>query len=330
MWLELYDIAEKIQKLEPWNYLWDRDLLMYEAKDGTIYYCSVLGKLGVHRAINIHNEKDIPKFLELEKNGIPEYLLINYQECLSCEFLSKEDTLEENIKIIKELDLNFKDTWISFERFEKGYESGCFGIEQVKLMIELLNNFYIIIKEIVDNKLKINFDKGDTIFRKYDKKEKKYINSKEKINLRPIPYKALNLDDETKKRLRSIEMNNFEYDYEFLNYLPVRIDGHKFEDGRYYLPRIFCISNNTAKMIVANELIDMKNYKSEEDYTYYATDKLINFITENGRPKTIYVRDLESFTCISFLKDIGIDIKIKTKFELIDKLYTTFMNHRPF
>lgn len=29
LWLELYEIAEKIQKLEPWKYLWDMDLLVY-------------------------------------------------------------------------------------------------------------------------------------------------------------------------------------------------------------------------------------------------------------------------------------------------------------
>ena len=29
VWLELYEVAEKIQKLEPWKYLWDTDLLMY-------------------------------------------------------------------------------------------------------------------------------------------------------------------------------------------------------------------------------------------------------------------------------------------------------------
>ena len=28
LWLELYDIAKEIQKLEPWKYLWDTDLLV--------------------------------------------------------------------------------------------------------------------------------------------------------------------------------------------------------------------------------------------------------------------------------------------------------------
>ena len=49
VWLELYEVAEKIQKLEPWKYLWDMDLLMYlseEMKD--VFYCSVMGHAGMH------------------------------------------------------------------------------------------------------------------------------------------------------------------------------------------------------------------------------------------------------------------------------------------
>ena len=26
-WLELYDVAKKIQELEPWKYLWDMDFI---------------------------------------------------------------------------------------------------------------------------------------------------------------------------------------------------------------------------------------------------------------------------------------------------------------
>ena len=44
LWLELYEIAEKIQKLEPWKYLWDMDLLVYLCQPlNEVFYCSVMG-----------------------------------------------------------------------------------------------------------------------------------------------------------------------------------------------------------------------------------------------------------------------------------------------
>lgn len=48
VWLELYEVAENIQKLEPWKYLWDMDLLMYLSEGmNDIFYCSVLGHAGM-------------------------------------------------------------------------------------------------------------------------------------------------------------------------------------------------------------------------------------------------------------------------------------------
>ena len=54
LWLELYETAEKIQKLEPWKYLWDMDLLVYLCQPlNEIFYCSVMGHGGMPRAIAI-------------------------------------------------------------------------------------------------------------------------------------------------------------------------------------------------------------------------------------------------------------------------------------
>ena len=75
LWLELYEIAEKIQKLEPWKYLWDMDLLVYLCQPlNEIFYCSVMGHGGMHRAIAIYKGEQINGFFELAKNQI----LINY------------------------------------------------------------------------------------------------------------------------------------------------------------------------------------------------------------------------------------------------------------
>lgn len=46
-WNELYDVTINIKKLEPWNYLWDMDIITiilpgYEEP----FYCSVMGRGG--------------------------------------------------------------------------------------------------------------------------------------------------------------------------------------------------------------------------------------------------------------------------------------------
>ena len=104
LWLELYEIAEKIQKLEPWKYLWDMDLLVYLSQPlNEIFYCSVMGHGGMHRAIAIYQGEQIHGFMELAKGQYPDYELINYQECITCNFLNRQQTLPKNRETIFKL-----------------------------------------------------------------------------------------------------------------------------------------------------------------------------------------------------------------------------------
>lgn len=65
-WLELYEVAENIQKLEPWKYLWDMDLLMYLSEEmNDIFYCSVLGH--IYELKGKHKKPNTESFIELVK-----------------------------------------------------------------------------------------------------------------------------------------------------------------------------------------------------------------------------------------------------------------------
>lgn len=105
-WLELYEVAEKIQELEPWKYLWDMSLLTYlSEKMKDIFYCSVMGRAGMHRAVAVYQGSQINSFWDFANNQYPNNIAINYQECLMCNFMSRQETLPQNREIIKELGL---------------------------------------------------------------------------------------------------------------------------------------------------------------------------------------------------------------------------------
>lgn len=81
LWLELYDIAKNIQKLEPWKYLWNMDLLVYLSQlANKTFYCSVMGHAGFHKAIAIYQDEQIHSFFYLANNDNPKYLYLNYEE----------------------------------------------------------------------------------------------------------------------------------------------------------------------------------------------------------------------------------------------------------
>lgn len=323
LWLELYEIAEKIQKLEPWKHLWDMDLLVYLSKPlDDIFYCSVMGHGGMHKAIAIYQGEQIHGFFELAKNQMPEYMLLNYQECLMCNFIGRQETLPKNREIIKELGLSFRGTWISFENFEKGYEPSPINIEQVKIMIEVLKNFYMMFRAIIEQGIKVDFENGEILARHYDKEKKLFLNYPAPLMLPERHYDTIKVDDEFKKDIIKLPQTEMELEYEFLNYVPIRIRENKEQDGRYYYSIARIIAERKSGFLISYDLIDKNNYKNKGDYIIESSESLIDYFYKMGRPKSIYVRDKETKM---YLKDIAdkakIKIIVKPKLKAIDEFY---------
>lgn len=325
LWLELYEIAEKIQKLEPWKYLWDMDLLVYLCQPlNEIFYCSVMGHGGMHRAIAIYQGEQINGFFELAKNQIPENMLLNYQECLMCNFIGRQETLPKNREIIKELGLSFRGTWISFESFEKGYEPSPINIKQVKTMIEALKNFYMMFRAIIEQGIEADFANGEVLARHYDKEKQLFLNYPAPLMLPKKYYNTIITDDKFEEDIIKLPQTEMELEYEFVNYIPIRIRENKEDDGRYYYPLSRIIVERKSGLVLSNDLIDKNEYKSKRDYVLESAELLINYFYKMGRPKSIYVRDEET---IMYLKDIldkaKIKIIIKPKLKAIDEFYNS-------
>lgn len=325
VWLKLYEVAEKIQKLEPWKYLWDMDLLMYlseEMKD--VFYCSVMGRAGMHKAIAVYQGNQINGFLDLAKNQYPNNMLINYQECLMCNFIGRQETLPQNREIIKELGLSFRGTWISFECFEKGYEPSPINIEQVKIMIEALKNFYMMFRTIIEQGMKVNFEAGEVLARHYDKDKKLYLNYPNQLMIPEKKYSIIAVNDEFEEDMMKLPQTEMEFEYEFLNYVPIRIRDNKEQDGRYYYPRARFIADRKSGFVISHDLINKNDYKSEMEYIIESAELLINYFYKFGRPKRIYVRDEESKIYLKEIADKAqIKLTVRPKLKTIDEFYNS-------
>ncbi len=326
LWLELYEVAENIQKLEPWKYLWDMDLLVYLCQPlNEIFYCSVMGRAGMHKAIAIYQGKQINSFFELTKNQYSEYSLINHQECLICNFIGRQETLPKNREIIKELGLSFRGTWISFENFEKGYEPSPINIKQVKIMIEALKNFYMMFRAIIEQGIKANFENGEILARHYDKEKKLFLNYPAPLMLPERHFNTIEVDKEFEKDMINLPQNQMEIEYEFLNYVPIRIRENKESDGRYFYPRSRLIADRKTGFIISHNFINKNNYKSENEYVIESFEELLDVIYKMGRPKSLYVRDEETKIYLKeFCEKAKIKIIVKPKLKAIDEFYREF------
>lgn len=326
LWLELYSIVDKILKLEPWQKLTDNNLLMYISnKNNDVYYFATMGGLDLYKGIIVFDSKEIERYLEFSNNDYPLRTLRNYQEGTLCNFCRRDNISNENKKIIKELGLKFRGTWIAFEKFEKGYEAYSLNIEQVKIAIDALTNYYEMIKNIIENDIKIDFEAGKTLLRIFDKENQCCIDNVTDLFFPDSEFNSIQIDDYLKNQLKKIPKAELSIEYEFLNYLPIKPKELKEKDGKIKFPRMRILADTKSGHILMHDLIKDSDYKDEDEYVYDSIEKLINFITKYGRPKEIYVRDEETKYLLSDLES-GIDIKMKVspRLDAIDGAYDLF------
>jgi len=323
LWLELYSIVDKILKLEPWYKLANNNLLMYASEENNdVYYFVTMGGLDLCKGIMVFDSKEIERDLEFFNNDYPLSTLRNYQEGILCNFCRRDNISNKNKKIIKELGLKFRGTWIAFEKFEKGYEAYSLDIEQVKIAIDEFTSYYEMVKNIIENDIKIDFEAGKTLLRIFNKENQCFIDNATDIFFSDSEFNVIQISDHLKNQLKEIPKTELSIEYEFLNYLPIKL---KEKDGKINFSRMRILADRKSGYILMHDLIKDNDYKDEADYVFESIDKLIEFITKYGRPKGIYVRDEKTKALLSDLES-GIDIKIKLspRLDAIDGAYDLF------
>lgn len=326
-WLKLYEIAEKINEIEPWKELWDTDLFVYvENEDikNSLYFCT-MGKGGVHKSIAVYKGEQIDGYLEMLNSQIDGVMSINYQECLKVCYLSKEETIDENQNLIKELGLKYTDTWTSFEKFESGYGFGQISDDDVVSMIKALENYYEMFVKYKQEKLKIDFEKSKGLIRKYNTKTGIVNDVVERIIFVGKKFDIIELNDKDLKDLKNSKKSNMELEIEFLNHLPIFINDCKDDNGRYTYPLFFAIAEKNSQFI-----LDMNLTKKDDNFEKYMQDslnRLIKFMKNYGIPKKIYVRDIKTLSALKDLTEkLNIDITLSSSLPALDYAYEMILN----
>ena len=144
-WKQLYDITLKLDKLEPWNYLGDTQLVTIQLKDREEpVFCSVMGKFSGERGIavfdGVEGLGDFYMILGSEEGDLPAQYLMDEHSSLTCFWGSMMNVPDEQRKVIDELDIRFKtiSDWIYFVSYKKGYKPYQLDEDEVALLLPLL------------------------------------------------------------------------------------------------------------------------------------------------------------------------------------------------
>lgn len=182
------------------------------------------------------------------------------------------------------------------------------------------------VKNIIENDIKIDFEAGKTLLRIFNKENQCFIDNVSDIFFPYSEFNIIQISYHLKNQLKEIPKTELSIEYEFLNYLPIKLKELKEKDGKIKFLGIRILADRKSGYILMHDLIKDSYYKDEADYVFESLDKLIEFITKYGRPKEIYVREEKTKVLLSDLESGGIDIKIKLspRLDAIDGAYDLF------
>ncbi|MBZ9606313.1 hypothetical protein G9F73_000455 [Clostridium estertheticum] len=323
-WRLLYEVAIKFKKLKPWDHIWDVDLtkiLLPEYEEP--FFCSVMGKSEECIAIGIYAGFDAINgfYYIIDNQQISPTQIIRYQNNLMCYFGSRNELTSKELKVIKDLGLKFrgKDEWIYFRSFETGYAPYISDALQVVQLTAVLQQLYMALTHLVENKTKVNFESGNILCRKYDTESKLWLTYEAPNIIQPRIRMTTVINDELLLvKLNKLKATRNEIELDTL-YLNIVVNDKEFE--KPFLGNLLIIADRKSGMLIDQNMLSPKDKVAQNILEIF-----INYLMQIGKPKTVYIRDEYIQDYLKDLCDkIGVLLKIKGKLKAIDAFEKSYL-----
>ena len=289
-WAELYEAAGVIKALMPWETLWDTDLitLVLPGREEPVF-CSIMGRNGECFGIGVYpGYESIRGYYRLigAKKSEPPYVLMSYQNCLTCYYGDREEVAPQDREIMDQLGLKFRgrNNWVYFRTMKTGYYPWFLDAEQVDLMTQALQNLAMAYTHLKSGNLTVNFEDNETLLRFYSSEKGEWLNGASQMPA--IPYNGVKYTIRDEDLIKTLNLNvKTEAKLEFdLIYLPKPIQENRLEVP--WLPKIALLVDRESGFIV-----DQRMLAKDEENEDIIILMLKKFIENYGRPTAIYVRN---------------------------------------
>ena len=303
-WKQLYDITLKLDKLEPWNYLGDTQLVTIQLKDREEpVFCSVMGKFSGERGIavfdGVEGLGDFYMILGSEEGDLPAQYLMDEHTSLTCFWGSMMNVPDEQRKVIDELDIRFKtiSDWIYFVSYNlvAGYANFDYVLQSIAflfiILIPTVDTFEkepeIDLDEVLKEMEQTNkeIEQAEGIVRRYNTENDTWEMFVKEIPEAEKEFPSVMLEDqELKDELKNQKQIDLEVILDF-TYLPVMVEGEE-EGERPKNPLLFMAYDNTDGGVITMDILEEGDDEISRTLGFF-----ISFVQQNGRMKTIKARN---------------------------------------
>ena len=290
-WRDLYAVVTRIKALQPWEHLWDMDLIALSDGEETAYI-SVLGRNGECFGLSVYEGLEglndfMLMTLQEKMNLAPTYVMYS-QNSLTCYWGNREELSKEQRNIIKELGYSYrgKNQWLYFMSYAEGYYPYNLDREEVIRMtryMTLLEEALIAYYKFSENE-KVPFEEEKLFAYSIDSTGAKHWGIEE------VPftsYQYLNLiieDEELLEELNQVNKTNIILEAD-TSYLGVCVNDPQYI--RPANPALCLIADSIQECIIKADMV-----QPEEDAFVALAENVIGFILTYGAPKEIRVSNI--------------------------------------
>jgi hypothetical protein len=327
-WKKLYDVAIKIKELQPWEHLWDLDIITLIIPGREMIYNSVMGRgrecYGIGSYISDKAINNFHNMLESKNFPIEQTIRFQDDDIIMCYFGSRDELTAKELKLIKDLGYKFrgKNNWIYFHSFKKGYAPFMLDQEEVLLETKILQHLYMSLNIYIIEGLKVDFENGRSLTRTWSEKEGLWMNFEAPLMRPEEKYLAPTIEDEDFKFEADI-METTEQIWE----LDIAYTSGAIKDKEYERPvsiRICILAESKSGIMLDQDILT-----PDDNEASIILNMVSNQMFDLEKPSKILVRDKATYYIIKDICNVAkIKLEIKERLKTIDSFLREFATGR--
>ena len=325
-YLRLYEVANQISRFKPWDNFDEADRFVYTQKGESenvlfSFMSKSVGKCGI--ACYIGEENYLRARLRLTEKNISNEPVFMLQNALICLWDNKSELSKTSYELIKELGFihSGNGEWLHFDRYEIGYAPVPLDDDEVELLTDALENLHMMLREIYENGLDPEFDKGKTLVRWYEPKDDMYHTHPFDFDL-PIGAMLLPIatvhENDLMRSIRSMPKDDYTAELDLSYVKMIYTD----EDGCRIIPRLLFSVDPQNGHILFSEMLHPENDCPEE-----VIEALTDIIEQSGKPSKISICTEELKAILSdFCSKIDLELVVTEELKALNNIRKEFLS----